>query len=628
MSAGHAKIVKLLLDTAEPSGADKLISNHEDDNGEAPIHLAARCGNLKIMKLLCAHGAQLDFVDRRGRTCLHCAAGSGHASCLEFALDFGADEFIEVKQDNGYTSLHLAIRANSTECVDILLQAGADPEAETSDGSNAYELASRQKSQSIMKLLLEYDVLLPDYSGSYSDGSLESSISGENMFRGLNTYNVTPAPKNFLPRLCGQNEQTPSSYFTAQQTPGRLFSPQLMSPSLTMASYGPPGLFNQGLLSNYPYSNPGSILQTTEVGYDESQFALNGDVWTICYTDDGYPYYFNLNTSVSTWDDPRIVLGQELENLPQHAVTASTLVVAEHNSNQSCQDNHIRSMLQTQSVAHKHMTEVKSSTAQEMEKNDGETPSASDLDVKKGLAEELELIQPRNNLEVTGRETDDSRVALIDKLKKQKPQESETVIAVEETAANQHIEYAKKSTIDDTTQDPHAAIMGMIKKKNSLGNDKDFVKEENAPSETLLVRKLNNNSKNNGLDQRASLVDVLKKRPASTETEADKPNENLMPEDQADMLNTDPRAAMMAMLQKRNPGYSNTQSSKSVNGEKYKNATEELNREKSLSNDELMKDPVLQKYMKMASFGVSNNNCCEYRFGAFSFMTIFYLLTT
>eukprot|EP00956_Cyclotella_meneghiniana_P045214 scaffold359150_cov83-Cyclotella_meneghiniana.AAC.1 len=74
VSSGHAKIVKLLLDTAEPSGADRLISNHEDDNGEAPIHVASRCGSVKIMELLLTHGAQLGLVDRRGRTCLHCAA--------------------------------------------------------------------------------------------------------------------------------------------------------------------------------------------------------------------------------------------------------------------------------------------------------------------------------------------------------------------------------------------------------------------------------------------------------------------------------------------------------------------------------------------------------------------------
>ena len=614
VASGHAKIVKLLLDTAEPSGADKLISNHEDSNGEAPIHLAARCGNLKIMELLLTHGAQLDFVDRRGRTCLHCAAGSGHASCLEFALDFGADEFIEVKQDNGFTCLHLAIRANSTECVDILLQTGADPAAETSDGSNAYELASKQKNQSIMKLLLEYDVSSRDCSESYSDGSLESSISGEDIFRGLNTYNVTPAPKNFLPQMYERNEQTPSTYFTAQQTPGRLFSPQLMSPAHSMASYGHTGLFNQSLLGGYRYNTPSSAMPITELAYNESQFELNGDAWTICYTNEGYPYYFNSNTSVSTWDDPRIVLGQELENLPQHTVvSAGTPVTQGHGLNQSFQEtNDIRtsiSMSQTKPSSHNHMNELKSSAvSQESEKGNGPTLSTSQTelsqvtlskpDVNKQLVKESKSIQPRNNSEVTGHDTNDPRAALMDMIKKRNTPKSETAVKARVKVQT------TDPDVDDTTQNPRAALMDMLKKRNSLINGGVVVEGNNTPSETPIAGKQNNGPEDNKKckDPRAP-VNII-------ETKADGPNENSMP---------DPRAAMMAMLQKRNPGDSLStlakkspkQPSKSVYKDESQHATGELKREKSLSKDELMKDPVLQKYVKMTSFGVSDIYNCD-----------------
>ena len=191
VSAGHVSIVRLILATAEPSGADEIIVNHEDEQGEAPIHVVARCGSIEIMELLLSHGANLGLIDGRGRTCLHCSAQAGHASCLSFALDSGADEYIEVTSNDGFTPLHLAVRANKTECVEILLEAGANVSAETASGLNVYDLASKSRSERIMQLLLEYDVSEGE-SCSYDEDD-ESSLSGEDLFRGLNKYTVSPA---------------------------------------------------------------------------------------------------------------------------------------------------------------------------------------------------------------------------------------------------------------------------------------------------------------------------------------------------------------------------------------------------------------------------------------------------
>ena len=52
VSSGHVSLVKLILDAAEESGADRIIVNHEDERGEAPIHVASRCGSLDILELL------------------------------------------------------------------------------------------------------------------------------------------------------------------------------------------------------------------------------------------------------------------------------------------------------------------------------------------------------------------------------------------------------------------------------------------------------------------------------------------------------------------------------------------------------------------------------------------------
>ena len=51
VSAGHSNCVRVLLEAAAPSQHDHVIANHEDPNGEAPLHVAARCGNEEVLKV-------------------------------------------------------------------------------------------------------------------------------------------------------------------------------------------------------------------------------------------------------------------------------------------------------------------------------------------------------------------------------------------------------------------------------------------------------------------------------------------------------------------------------------------------------------------------------------------------
>ena len=196
VSSGHAGLVRLLLETAARSGADEVIVNYADEHGEAPLHVAARCGGsaTKVAALLVRHGADLGLVDGRGWTCLHGAAQSGAAACLSLALAAGAGRYLEVRTRDGRTCLHLAVRANRTECVRVLLEAGADPRAATAGGATAYDLAVKHCSEKVAKLLLEYDVSEGDSSfDSDEERDDMSSLSGGDMFEGLNTYMVSLA---------------------------------------------------------------------------------------------------------------------------------------------------------------------------------------------------------------------------------------------------------------------------------------------------------------------------------------------------------------------------------------------------------------------------------------------------
>ena len=156
VSSGHASCVKLLLETAAVSGADSIIANHEvigakdPTRREAPIHTAARVGNLEIVELLVLHGANLGLVDSSGRTSLHCAAAAGHSAILKLLLDFGGDVFIEQMNDVGMSCLHLAIENNRMECVRALLEFAADVD------ERAMDLATGRRLGKIVALLQAY----------------------------------------------------------------------------------------------------------------------------------------------------------------------------------------------------------------------------------------------------------------------------------------------------------------------------------------------------------------------------------------------------------------------------------------------------------------------------------------
>jgi hypothetical protein len=536
------------------------------------------------MELLLTHGAQLGLVDRRGRTCLHCAASSGRANCLVFALEFGADEFIEVKQDNGFTCLHAAIRANNKECVEILLQAGADLAAETADGCNAYELASKQKNGSaITKILLEHDATSSgSYSGSSNDESYDTSLSGDDLFRGLNTYTVTPAPKKLMPPMYENAEQqTPSTYWTAQQTPmTRFLSSPMIHSSPIISPHGHIDFFNQGLLGSYRYNTPGSI-HNTGMTYNEYQFVLEGEWWTQCFTGDGYPYYYNTCTNVSTWDDPRISSAEQypgeeqLDNLPQTPDTSPGQTRMKQKNKQ--EDNTPMPPMpvpDSQTLP----CDVKSSPA--LQQNSHSTPHQS-----------------------TGQTTSPNHKMATSNVKELIPAASNQ--STRKESPSMKPESKSINIVEEKDLDPRAALIDMLKKRNPPIESKKLAPEAVDEDETP--------------DPKAALMNMLKQRNSSHE-DSGKSTDTPPPlvTTQTENANADPRTALMAMLKARNASISDNSSkevpttvkkspkqSNNVPGSGVDKSIEEADTNKALSKDELMKDLVLDKYMKMSAFGVS-----------------------
>jgi Ankyrin repeats (3 copies) len=108
--------VKALLD----AGADPSFSGHQ---GNSPLHHFTERGDLQSVRLLLAHGAQVDTVDDWGNTPLSRAAVYGRVDIGRALLEAKADANHRAK--DGSTPLDEARANGHSEFADLLRSAGA-----------------------------------------------------------------------------------------------------------------------------------------------------------------------------------------------------------------------------------------------------------------------------------------------------------------------------------------------------------------------------------------------------------------------------------------------------------------------------------------------------------------------
>ena len=116
--------------------------------GETALMLAAHHGELDLMKLLVARGAQ---VNRPGWTPLHYAATDGQAAAVEYLLDAAA--YIDAESPNRTTPLMMAARHKQVTVLRLLLEQGADPTARNEAGLTAADYLERQGEREAAELV-------------------------------------------------------------------------------------------------------------------------------------------------------------------------------------------------------------------------------------------------------------------------------------------------------------------------------------------------------------------------------------------------------------------------------------------------------------------------------------------
>lgn len=125
----------------------------DSDQGEAPLHFAARHNRSAAVTRLLALGAKPDQRDNSRRTPLMEAAFEGSLGAIDALLQGGAS--INLQDPGGMTALDWAVFGNRAKAVDLFLDRGANPNQRSHKKQSApLGLAVTAKNVRVLKRLL------------------------------------------------------------------------------------------------------------------------------------------------------------------------------------------------------------------------------------------------------------------------------------------------------------------------------------------------------------------------------------------------------------------------------------------------------------------------------------------
>lgn len=143
---GQLLVVRFLLE----NNADV---NVRDSQGSTPLGVAVNSGNKSMVELLLEHGADVGAQDSQQRTPLHVAAQRGFNAITEVLLAHGAD--VNTRGGLDVTPLQVAAESGYRNVVETLLDHGAKVNSSSSAGVTALMLATAQGQLAVAELLLK-----------------------------------------------------------------------------------------------------------------------------------------------------------------------------------------------------------------------------------------------------------------------------------------------------------------------------------------------------------------------------------------------------------------------------------------------------------------------------------------
>lgn len=129
-----AKIENEISDMFKNNGKawpEQLLEEAQDEEQKKQVNRSARKGNFEDLKAAVDKGADVNVVDRGGRTPVHRAAEAGDLNMLNYLHEHGAK--LTTPNNHGKTPLYYAAKHGQVEAVKWFLEKGVTPDEKTTN---------------------------------------------------------------------------------------------------------------------------------------------------------------------------------------------------------------------------------------------------------------------------------------------------------------------------------------------------------------------------------------------------------------------------------------------------------------------------------------------------------------
>ena len=151
--AGNLKVVKLMINFSDINNEQGRIT---------PLYAALSNQHWHVVRYLASNGANVNFTNEVGRSCLHSACSLGSFEGLDILLEFGA--IIDQVDRLGNTCLHYCVMSTMNleetcrlEMTSLLIEKGAKVNIRNIDNFTPLDLAKINKMHSILELIDNHD---------------------------------------------------------------------------------------------------------------------------------------------------------------------------------------------------------------------------------------------------------------------------------------------------------------------------------------------------------------------------------------------------------------------------------------------------------------------------------------
>jgi ankyrin repeat protein len=121
--------------------------------GETAVAIAAKNGNLRIIKALINAGADFNRTDKDGIGPLYLSILHNHEKCSEFLIHSGAQFYYDSLHERDLSPIFLAIRKENTKILEILCDHNASMVVKDSEGRTPLMFASAKGYNEIVNYL-------------------------------------------------------------------------------------------------------------------------------------------------------------------------------------------------------------------------------------------------------------------------------------------------------------------------------------------------------------------------------------------------------------------------------------------------------------------------------------------